>query len=83
MQNFEAFLLENLPTSKSIHPSYEKALSQMLIAGGKRFRPALLLGVVSAYNSLMLDSARHAVYPLWMIRHFVVENRHCMYFMMK
>lgn len=64
MQNFEAFLLENLPTSKSIHPTYEKALSQMLIAGGKRFRPALLLGVVGAYNSLMLDGARHAAYAV-------------------
>ena len=64
MQNFEAFLVENLPTSKSIHPTYEKALSQMLIAGGKRFRPALLLGVVGAYNSLMLDGARHAAYAV-------------------
>jgi farnesyl diphosphate synthase len=64
MQNFEAFLLENLPTSKSIHPTYEKALQQMLIAGGKRFRPALLLGVVGAYNSLMLDGARHAAYAV-------------------
>ncbi|MDA3907586.1 MAG: polyprenyl synthetase family protein [Sulfurimonas sp.] len=64
MQNFEAFLLENLPTSKSIHPTYEKALSQMLTAGGKRFRPALLLGVVGAYNSLMLDGARHAAYAV-------------------
>ncbi|WP_294965438.1 polyprenyl synthetase family protein [Sulfurimonas sp.] len=64
MQNFEAFLLENLPTSKSIHPSYEKAIQQMLIAGGKRFRPALLLGVVGAYNSLMLDGARHAAYAV-------------------
>ncbi|WP_373004422.1 polyprenyl synthetase family protein [Sulfurimonas sp.] len=64
MQNFETFLLENLPTSKSIHPTYEKALQQMLIAGGKRFRPALLLGVVSAYNSLMLDGARHAAYAV-------------------
>ena len=64
MQNFEAFLLENLPTSKSIHPNYEKALSQMLIAGGKRFRPALLLGVVNAYNPLMLDGARHAAYAV-------------------
>ncbi|NOR57565.1 MAG: polyprenyl synthetase family protein [Sulfurimonas sp.] len=64
MQNFETFLLENLPTSKSIHPTYEKALSQMLIAGGKRFRPALLLGVVGAYNSLMLDGARHAAYAV-------------------
>ena len=64
MQNFETFLLENLPTSKSIHPTYEKALQQMLVAGGKRFRPALLLGVVGAYNSLMLDGARHAAYAV-------------------
>jgi len=58
MQNFENFLLNNLPISKSIHPTYEKALHEMLIAGGKRFRPALLLGVVSSYNPLMLDGAR-------------------------
>jgi len=60
MRNFEKFLLDNLPVSKSIHPTYEKALQEMLIAGGKRFRPALLLGVVSSYNPLMLDGAREA-----------------------
>jgi farnesyl diphosphate synthase len=60
MQKFENFLLENLPVSKSIHPTYEKALQQMLIAGGKRFRPALLLGVVNSYNSLLEESAMHA-----------------------
>jgi len=64
MQNFEKFLLDNLPVSKSIHPTYEKALHEMLIAGGKRFRPALLLGVVSSYNPLMLDGARHAAYAI-------------------
>jgi len=64
MQNFENFLLENLPASKSIHPTYERALQQMLIAGGKRFRPALLLGVVGAYNPLLLDGARHAAYAI-------------------
>lgn len=64
MQKFEAFLQENLPTSKSIHPTYEQALHQMLIAGGKRFRPALLLGVVKAYNPLMCDGARHAAYAV-------------------
>jgi len=64
MQNFEQFLLENLPVSKSIHPTYEDALQNMLRAGGKRFRPALLLGVVKAYNPLMLDSARHAAYAI-------------------
>lgn len=60
MQNFEQFLLNNLPKSKSIHPTYEKALHNMLEAGGKRFRPSLLLSVVKAYNPLMLESAMYA-----------------------
>ncbi len=64
MQKFEAFLLEHLPTSTSIHPTYEAALQEMLKAGGKRFRPALLLGVVKALNPLMLDSARYAAYAI-------------------
>ena len=64
MQNFEQFLIKHLPISKSIHPTYQDALQNMLIAGGKRFRPALLLGVVKAYNPLMLDSARYAAYAI-------------------
>ncbi len=64
MKNFEQFLLDNLPVSKSIHPTYEDALHNMLVAGGKRFRPALLLGVVKAYNSLMLEGARHAAFAI-------------------
>ena len=64
MKNFEQFLLDNLPTSKSIHPTYEKALQNMLKAGGKRFRPALLLGVVEAYSPLLLEGARHAAYAI-------------------
>ncbi len=60
MKNFEQFLKDNLPKSDSFHPHYEKALQEMLQAGGKRFRPALLLGVVNAYNPLMLESARYA-----------------------
>ncbi len=64
MQNFENFLLNSLPKSKSIHPTYEMALQKMLLAGGKRFRPALLLGVVNAYNPLLLGSAMHAAYAI-------------------
>ena len=64
MQNFEKFLLDNLPKSKSIHPSYEEALGFMLKAGGKRFRPALLLGVVKAYNRLMIEGAYHTAYAI-------------------
>ncbi|MCW8838142.1 MAG: polyprenyl synthetase family protein [Thiovulaceae bacterium] len=64
MQNFEKFLQDNLPVSKSIHPTYENALHEMLKAGGKRFRPALLLGVVGAYNNLLIEGARHAAYAI-------------------
>lgn len=64
MKNFENFLLAHLPNSQSIHPVYENALHEMLQAGGKRFRPALLLGVVNAYNPLMLESARYAAYAI-------------------
>ncbi len=60
MQNFEQFLQEHLPRSNSFHPHYERALQVMLQAGGKRFRPALLLAVVRAYNPLMIESAYHA-----------------------
>ncbi|MFA5235050.1 MAG: polyprenyl synthetase family protein [Sulfurimonas sp.] len=64
MQNFEQFLLNHLPASKSIHPTYEEALQKMLVAGGKRFRPALLLGVVNAYNPLLIGGAYHAAYAI-------------------
>jgi farnesyl diphosphate synthase len=64
MQNFEHFLLNHLPVSKSIHPTYEEALQKMLVAGGKRFRPALLLGVVNAYNPLLIGGAYHAAYAI-------------------
>ena len=64
MKKFEQFLIDNLPASKSIHPHYEEALQMMLQAGGKRFRPALLLGVVTSYNSLLEEGAMHAAYAI-------------------
>lgn len=60
MEQFEAFLRAHLPSAASFHPHYELSLSKMLIGGGKRFRPALLLGVVRAYNPLLTQSAYHA-----------------------
>ena len=59
MEQFESFLLSHLPVSTSFHPHYEASLRQMLTGGGKRFRPALLLDVVRAYNPLMVESAYH------------------------
>ena len=64
MKKFEQFLIDNLPASKSIHPHYEEALQMMLQAGGKRFRPALLLGVVTSYNSLLEEGAMHVAYAI-------------------
>jgi hypothetical protein len=57
MQRFEAYLAQNLPKVSSFHPVYEEALGAMLQAGGKRFRPMLLLSVVDAYEPLLYDSA--------------------------
>jgi len=57
MQRFEAYLQANLPTVKTFHPHYNNALSSMLMAGGKRFRPMLLLSVVEAYEPLLFEAA--------------------------
>ncbi len=57
MQTFEQYLQNHLPQAESFHPVYEKALGEMLLAGGKRFRPMLLLRVVEAYEPLLVESA--------------------------
>ena len=57
MQRFETYLKENLPKVPSFHPVYEEALGAMLEAGGKRFRPMLLLSIVDAYEPMLYNSA--------------------------
>ncbi len=64
MEQFEQFLRTHLPKVESFHPHYETALHTMLLAGGKRFRPALLLSVVRAYNTLLLPNAYHVAYAI-------------------
>jgi len=64
MHSFEAFLHARLPKAPSFHPHYEAALQRMLLAGGKRFRPMLLLGVVNAFNPLLEEGACHAAYAI-------------------
>jgi farnesyl diphosphate synthase len=59
LELFESFLKENLPKVDSFHPHFNDALSQMLNAGGKRFRPLLLLNVVEASNPLLVKNALH------------------------
>jgi len=63
----EEFIKENLIKVKSFHPFFEKALNEMLLAGGKRFRPKLLLGVVKAYNPLLVDNAKYAAFAVELI----------------
>ncbi len=57
LKTFEDYLNNNLPTSKTFHPNFENALHDMLSAGGKRFRPMLLLSVVQAVQPLLLKNA--------------------------
>lgn len=54
---FEKYLLNNLPNSKTFHPHFEDALADMLKAGGKRFRPMLLLSVVKSNKSLLISNS--------------------------
>ncbi len=63
----EEFIKENLIKAKSFHPFFEKALNEMLLAGGKRFRPELLLSVVKAYNPLLIDNAKYAAFALELV----------------
>ncbi|WP_294952805.1 polyprenyl synthetase family protein [Sulfurovum sp.] len=66
MQRFEAYLSRNLPQVSTFHPVYEKALGAMLQAGGKRFRPMLLLSIVDVYEPMLYDSALPAALALEM-----------------
>jgi len=64
MIKFEKFLEKNLIKNPSFHPYFQKATNEMLLAGGKRFRPNLLLKVVESYNPLMLESAYYPALAL-------------------
>jgi len=66
MQRFETYLSSNLPQAPSFHPVYEDALGAMLRAGGKRFRPMLLLSIVDAYEPMLYNGAMSVALALEM-----------------
>ena len=66
MHRFEAYLSKNLPQAPSFHPVYEDALGDMLTAGGKRFRPMLLLSIVDAYEPMLYNGALPVAFALEM-----------------
>jgi len=57
MQRFETYLQENLPRVETFHSHYNSSIAAMLLAGGKRLRPMLLLSVVEAYEPLLFEGA--------------------------
>lgn len=67
LDKFEDYLLSNLPKSNTFHPHFENALGDMLQAGGKRFRPMLLLSVVKSNKSLLLDNSMPVALGLEML----------------
>ncbi|CAM2774607.1 polyprenyl synthetase family protein [Helicobacter burdigaliensis] len=56
-ENFENYLIQNAPKIPSFHPYYEKALWEMVLNGGKRFRPKLLLSIVYANSPKLLKKS--------------------------
>ena len=67
LKEFEEFLLANIPKKQSFHPHFCDALSLMFKAGGKRFRPFLLLSVVRAYEPLLIKNAFYPALAVEMI----------------
>ena len=67
LEGFEAYLDANLPTAKSFHPHFQKSQEQMFKAGGKRFRPLLLLNVVACYEPQLLESSMRVALAIEML----------------
>lgn len=57
LKTFEDYLNSNLPVSNTFHPNFADALQDMLKAGGKRFRPMLILSVVNALEPMLLKNS--------------------------
>jgi farnesyl diphosphate synthase len=57
LENFERYLSENSPKVEGFHPHFQKALDEILKAGGKRFRPMLLLNVVDVCSPLLVENS--------------------------
>ena len=67
LENFENFLQKHIPIKDSFHPHFSKAMKQMFKAGGKRFRPLLLLNIVQNYTPLLEKNAYYPALAIEMI----------------
>lgn len=55
--DFENFLSSHTPQAQSFHPYFQEAVWEMVLNGGKRFRPALIFSVVSSYAPALIKNA--------------------------
>lgn len=62
--DIEKYIKQNPLEIKSIHPHFNAALNEMVVAGGKRFRPKLLLSIVNEYEPLLLEGALPVAYGI-------------------
>jgi farnesyl diphosphate synthase len=57
LDTFENYLIDNLPKIDSFHPHFQTALQDMLKAGGKRFRPMLILSVINDNEPMLIQNS--------------------------
>lgn len=55
--DFENFLQSHSPKAQSFHPYFQQAVWEMVLNGGKRFRPALIFCVVNSYTPALIKNA--------------------------
>ncbi|WP_104732169.1 polyprenyl synthetase family protein [Helicobacter salomonis] len=60
--DFKLYVSRANPPIKTFHPFFEKAFWEMLLNGGKRFRPKLFLAVICAFETDI--KAVHACFPI-------------------
>lgn len=67
LNEFESFLEANILQIDSFHPCFKQAYQEMFKAGGKRFRPLLLLNVVDAYEPLLVENSLPVAFAIEML----------------
>lgn len=65
--DFENYLRANLPIVESFHPHYQKALKEMMLCGGKRFRPALVFAACAGIAPELVESSFPAALAVEML----------------
>jgi len=63
-EEFEQYIKDHPIQVESFHPHFNEALNEMILAGGKRFRPQLLLSIVAEYTPLLYPSSMPVAYAL-------------------